>query len=746
MTVIAGTLRDGMGRALSNVPIELVAIATSSVVIAGASASVLTGTDGSYTFNVAVGQYTLNITFDSGGPQAIGIITVYSDSPNGSLEAFLTIPGESQVTPTILAQVIQARIDAINARNDTIAARDEAIEAKNQVLASANSSGVYDSISLGLAATTNGQTFSVKQPTGSYAASYTYRNDSGSATFLFSSPSADFLNLVNNLVTDINARTAGIFNPKNIFDYEGLKIGGAFMSRNGKIPIYYNEKGNVGLANTKIKISEDTESDFSLTSRKGDKTYIRGSKNGGVIIGRLEFSTIPGPKGLVLVDKNYRPYACDPIYAFNSGRTDIPIIGQSGLSPVTQLIRIKLYDSMGLRSEGQSLSLGLAADLTNNHALSVTQPYNNKGFSTNQNTANSSTDTAVPLIEKDYTAVEGTYPGGETPCTMAANTLVELIQAETGLTYDKQASFYFGSAPGKGGQAIVNLIKGTVPYQRMLDHVTNSVRLCAAMGKTHAEFVAFWKQGETDYNANTSRIDYYDMALQYIKDSAEDKKSITGQDFNPLFISYQLSTHKTYNRTVPVIALALRDLALAGFSWMSAPGYIMDYNTDNVHAINYSYQMWAKYDAIVAFKILMDDLNNRDRGQHRLDVINEVRQGSLINWTLNPIGELKFDTSWVTATTNMGIDIHNKTTGALVDIITGVSIVGSNKITIACSRPLTDNEIVTYAWGRTTDTGNGRVHGPRGNIRDSQGDLSGYNYVDGAGTTRSLHNWLNIIG
>lgn len=72
----------------------------------------------------------------------------------------------------------------------------------------------------------------------------------------------------------------------------------------------------------------------------------------------------------------------------------------------------------------------------------------------------------------------------------------------------------------------------------------------------------------------------------------------------------------------------------------------------------------------------------------------------------------------------MGFDIRS-VSNVLIDIISSVSIVGQDRIRIITTRPLADGEFISYGWGRTGDAaGNGRVSGPRGNVRDSQETLT----------------------
>ncbi|WP_129543804.1 sialate O-acetylesterase [Serratia sp. 1D1416] len=379
--------------------------------------------------------------------------------------------------------------------------------------------------------------------------------------------------------------------------------------------------------------------------------------------------------------------------------------------------------------------------------MSTEQRYGNRGFSTNNNSGSSDTDTLVPLVEKRYQPAEGTWPAAETPVTGATHKLVEMIQAETGLSFDKQPSAYIGSAPGTGGQPIKNLIKGTAAYSRMIAHVTNSLRLAAAEGRTFAELAVVWMQGESDYRDETSRAEYLAVYLQYIADSLADKKSITGQLFDPIFISYQLSTHRAYRRRDPLIALALRDAAMLGKTEIAYPGYIGDYyGSDHIHGMPETYYMFSQYTGRMIYKKRKDMLDGVTR-MHRLDVIDEIRQGIFTMLYFNvPTPPLVFDTEWVAPAENMGFYIRDQFSLDVVEIITSVDIAGPDRVRITTSRPLLSNEIVTYGWGKAGDPmTNGRQTGPRGNLRDSEGDLPGESYTDGAGVLRKLHNWCVIF-
>ncbi|HBC7877577.1 TPA: hypothetical protein RUT95_001345 [Klebsiella oxytoca] len=544
-----------------------------------------------------------------------------------------------------------------------------------------------------------------------------------------------------------SAMHAGLTTEQNIYDDEGVLLVHALADAEGRTPVTVNKLGAVGLANAQIESAPDIQNAHWGITDKNGVPYVYGTPMGGIGVGNTEIVEIPGPPGIVFCDANYIPMACTPGYESDQ---DIPVIGGSGSAPETPIVPIYLRDWNGVRSQGQSLSIGEMppAAAAANPPLSTNQPYGNLGFSSNNNTYSPSTDTAVPLVEKAYLPSEGTYPAGESPCSGAANKLIERIQSETGFDWQQQGAVIFSSCPGRGGTQIVNLSKGSASYQRALDHVTNSMRLANAAGRTFAELAILWTQGESDIGAGVSRQSYYNLLSQYISDMLADTVTITGQDYTPFFISYQLASHRQYSKTTPSIALAQRDVALTGLSRLSHPAYIGDY-VDNVHGTNQTYLMFAKYYGRAVHKLLQDNQSGKPPGMHWLDKIGETRQGNIINLQFNvPHPPLVLDTTWVTLTENYGFYIRDMNTSNfdVLDIISSVELAGPDRVRIICTRPLLDNEQVTYGWGKSGDPlTTGRSSGPRGNLRDSEGDLPGESYTDSAGTLRKLHNWCVIF-
>lgn len=116
--LISGILKDASGGILPNIPILFKSLKTNLNILTGIDTTIRTNVNGGYSVDITPGSYSVYINIGGHGQYKVGDIQVYSDSEPGTLESFLTIPGVSGITPEILAQVVQARLDAINAANN----------------------------------------------------------------------------------------------------------------------------------------------------------------------------------------------------------------------------------------------------------------------------------------------------------------------------------------------------------------------------------------------------------------------------------------------------------------------------------------------------------------------------------------------------------------------------------------------------------------------------------------------------
>lgn len=119
--IISGVLKNAFSKPLANVSVKFKSLVTQTILV-NVDTVFKTDDDGNYAVETLRGKYAVFINFGCGF-EKVGDIKVLADSINGSLEDFLTIPGVEEITPEILAQVLQARVDAIAAAKN---AADEA--------------------------------------------------------------------------------------------------------------------------------------------------------------------------------------------------------------------------------------------------------------------------------------------------------------------------------------------------------------------------------------------------------------------------------------------------------------------------------------------------------------------------------------------------------------------------------------------------------------------------------------------
>ncbi|OTP93193.1 prophage tail fiber N-terminal domain-containing protein, partial [Gilliamella apicola] len=117
MAIISGVLQDALGNPI-NGSITLRAKRTTGNVI-GDTYVKINVDDGNYSFDLQPCEYDVVLTVEGYPKNHLNTITVYTDSPDGTLNDYLINPPNSDSMPEFLAQVL-------NARNEAKAAAEEA--------------------------------------------------------------------------------------------------------------------------------------------------------------------------------------------------------------------------------------------------------------------------------------------------------------------------------------------------------------------------------------------------------------------------------------------------------------------------------------------------------------------------------------------------------------------------------------------------------------------------------------------
>lgn len=385
---------------------------------------------------------------------------------------------------------------------------------------------------------------------------------------------------------------------------------------------------------------------------------------------------------------------------------------------------------------GQSLSVGQATP-----AISTTQKYDNVMFTRGMRPqydypAESDSQWYAAFVPSVEAQSPTTATLAETPMTGAGDMIKERILAEDGLSYSSMKYQIALSTPGYGGQTISQLSKGSSHYARLLNQATYGRNIANSAAKSYAVQAVAWTQGESDYVSNTPRSTYTAALNTLVSDINTDIKAITGQIKNIPFISYQVASHKVYGQTTPSIALAHVDTADANpLVYIATPMYHFDYAGDSdAHLTSVSSRWLGAYYGLAYKRIIIDG-----KSWKPLKPLSSVTQGTVLVVKFNvPSGRLEFDTTNVTQNTNYGFELVDSIGNALA--ISSVSIMGPDTVKIVAGATIPFGAKLRYAW---TGSGNvGATKGPRGNLRDTQGN---YIVFDPNGLNKPMHNWCVIF-
>jgi len=197
----------------------------------------------------------------------------------------------------------------------------------------------------------------------------------------------------------------------------------------------------------------------------------------------------------------------------------------SGASTTTAVINPPVPTMQHIISYGQSISLGEEA--TNNWPTDTSLPPQpvNVGWMFTGGTRPEDLSSLVPFqeaFEQCDLAIWNCDVAGETP----------LYGAMAALQWT--GARLLGSAAGRGGTAIVGLMKGTDPYQRVIDQVEAGKSLAEG---PYSVLGIIWIQGSSDAG-NTAYTSEFE---QLVMDLDSDIRNITGQP-DPIQFYVCLST------------------------------------------------------------------------------------------------------------------------------------------------------------------------------------------------------------
>lgn len=289
---------------------------------------------------------------------------------------------------------------------------------------------------------------------------------------------------------------------------------------------------------------------------------------------------------------------------------------------------------------------------------------------------------------------------------------------------------------GQDGTIIANLGKGTPPYQKFIKDIETAYKSAHNKGWDFEMPALCWMQGETDINSYPG-TNYRELLLQFSKDINDDVKSITGQKKDVEIICYQANALTrapyfnalSYNCSETEVPQAQMELVRDHPSFhASGPTYPYDCVNEIIHIDGVSQKKHGMLAALSAMDILKHQKNTRVLLPTKVECHDmEV----IINFSI-PCPPLTLDTIEVTNAGNYGFNII---TSDNRDIVRSVSV-QDNHILILCDESPKGCRVRYAVNGDKMKSG--RLHGPRGNLRDSQGDSL---ILSIQGKDYPIHNW-----
>jgi hypothetical protein len=273
---------------------------------------------------------------------------------------------------------------------------------------------------------------------------------------------------------------------------------------------------------------------------------------------------------------------------------------------------------------------------------------------------------------------------------------------------------------GQDGTIISELGKGSKPYKKLLHDIEKAYHSAENRGWNFEIPALCWMQGETDVNSYPG-TNYRQLLLQFVEDINKDVKQITGQEKDVEIICYQtnsLTRAEHFNPIAfncPETEVAQTQMELVRDNPLfhaSGPTYPYDCVNDIIHIDGYGQQRLGILAALAAQDILRHQEN-----RHGL-FPNKIEYGDtevIIEFNI-PYPPLTFDTLQVAKADNFGFSVITPDNLNIAQKAT----IQENNVHINCSEQPNGCRVRYAVNGDYMKSG--RLYGPRGNLRDSQGD------------------------
>jgi hypothetical protein len=385
---------------------------------------------------------------------------------------------------------------------------------------------------------------------------------------------------------------------------------------------------------------------------------------------------------------------------------------------------------------GQSVGRGLGAT----PALTTTQPFGNKMFLGGPATTENN---GIEFSLHDFSAITDLVAGAN------AKNLVENLAhsacnfaCKLAVDNGKVVPSFLASVHAIEGQPIVNLNRTGIIAERSFYNSLDAAEAgCQVDGKSHVSSAIIWDQGESD----GSTSGYKELLRQYHADLGYDLARRTGQGNRIPFITSLIPNALSTNIAKQKLAGELADFFVA------TDRYFIPYG-DGTHPTNHGQRWYGHYIGKCLYRILIER-----QPWVPFSVYSVVRNSSsqIDVFVKGAVGDVVFDTSYVTDPGSYGFRVLNGSTAATISGVTVQSQTDSDglaTIRLSSSSAFNAGAIVSYAYGNSSGT-QSPTTGNRGNVRDSDPveTYYGWNNDDdfanevADSSPYDLRNWLQSL-
>lgn len=336
----------------------------------------------------------------------------------------------------------------------------------------------------------------------------------------------------------------------------------------------------------------------------------------------------------------------------------------------------------------------------------------------------------IGLVEKDSGDNKG-----QTIATGFNRAFSEMLRLENKITPGEVQCLI--SSSFLGNTALADLSKGTATYDELIADAVAGEALCPS----YFAAAVILLQGETDVDDETLPATFEGLLTDFQVDVETDFNTELDRTGDLYVITDQIVTHKSYGKSDPAIALAQLNVfnAVGSKVMMACPGYIHSF-IDNIHHDSYEYDRLGAYCAWMAKRLIIDGVEPDDLRPLSPNGHSVIGDTATLTFPVR-VGGLRIDT----------LNVRDNTFGLCVfgfqlfeaDGTTPIEILSvevfpprGNTLRIVAAESIPTNAVLKYAHDGVGTAG--YVDGPRGNLRDEQGESEIFNGYE-------IHNFAPIF-